>query len=433
MGTDWKRAVVLSLSLAVLSLAACGGGNATPSGVVARAFVSDDLDGTLHIEDARDDLESPSRITTGSKPGTMALSPDKLITLVFDSGDNSLAVVANYAESVLGRITLPTNICPATPPTPCLGYVSLSGDIVGLVAVPNCPPAACNGNPGVASFVEVLDLPTITNSAGTLTGFVPVANVARTLVLSPIQSKLLVLSGAGDSEDTLTVIDTATAQTSPATAATTIAGFDHPVWAVFSSDGTKAYIFNCGPECGGSTSSISALDMTASPPAVVTTVPVPAASTGLLSGSTLFVAGTPSGTHGAFAGALSVLNTSPTLAVTSSVPISDGFHNHMELASNNQLFIGAMNCMSGCLTMFDTSKSTAAVDPNTGNVTGIAPIPGRTVVYVVEDLLQGSQQCLGLLPCVGELVIYDTLTDAPTPEPDQIDVVGRAVDVKFVF
>ena len=31
--------------------------------------------------------------------------------------------------------------------------------------------------------------------------------------------------------------------------------FDHPVKAVFSSDGSTAYILSCGPECGGTTSS----------------------------------------------------------------------------------------------------------------------------------------------------------------------------------
>ena len=33
--------------------------------------------------------------------------------------------------------------------------------------------------------------------------------------------------------------------------------FDRPVKAVFSADGSTAYILNCGPECGGSTASIS--------------------------------------------------------------------------------------------------------------------------------------------------------------------------------
>ena len=35
--------------------------------------------------------------------------------------------------------------------------------------------------------------------------------------------------------------------------------FDRPVKAVFSADGSTAYVLNCGPECGGTTASISLL------------------------------------------------------------------------------------------------------------------------------------------------------------------------------
>jgi hypothetical protein len=35
--------------------------------------------------------------------------------------------------------------------------------------------------------------------------------------------------------------------------------FDRPVKAVFSADGSTAYVLNCGPECGGTTASVSLL------------------------------------------------------------------------------------------------------------------------------------------------------------------------------
>ncbi len=421
---DWKRIFAAVLSLAVLGMFACGGGGSNApvtSGLTKRALVSDDIDGSLHIEDAQNDLESFSRIPTGSQPGAMVLSPDKSITLVFNAGARTLAVVSNSTESVLGSIVLP-NLS--------TGYVSMSDNTVGFVAVPNCPPTSCSGNSNV---VDVVNLATTFN----VTGTVPVANVARTLVLAPppAQAKLLVFSGAADHQDTLTVIDTATAKgTTPATAATQLSGFDRPVSAVFSSDGAKAYVLNCGPECGGTAASVTVLDMTANPPVAVANVPVTGgATTGLLNGSTLFVAGTPSGTTGSLAGRLSVLDTTALAPPANSVPISDGFHNHMELASNNKLFIGATpTCSAGCLTIFDTSNSQAAVDGTTGNVTGIAPIPGRNVVYVVEDVAAGSFLCQGQLPCLGRLRIYDTTASVPTLTPTQIDVVGKAVDVKYV-
>jgi hypothetical protein len=147
----------------------------------------------------------------------------------------------------------------------------------------------------------------------------------------------------------------------------------------------------------------------------VANVPVPAATVGLLSGNNLFVAGTPSGTPGQLAGRLSVLDTAGLAAPASSIPISDGYHDHMELASSNKLFVGAITCSAGCLTIFDTSQNSAVVDSNTGDVTGIAPISNRNVVYAVQG---------------GELRIFDTTTGALTPT--QIDVVGKAVDVKYV-
>ncbi len=414
--TDWKGAVAVALSLAILGLAACGSSGPAVSHLSKRAFVSDDYDGTLHIEDAATDVESGFTISTGSQPGTMVLSPDKTITLVFNAGQDTLSVVSNSTESSLGSIVLP-NVSTS--------YVSMSDNTVGFVAVPNCPPGSCSGNSNV---VEVVDLATTFN----ITGTVPIAQVASTLVLSPTENKLLVFGGPADHQDTLTVIDTATAKTTPAAAATLIgpdpAFFSRPVSAVFSSDGSKAYILNCGAECGGTTASVTVLDMTTTPPTPTTNIPVAGgASTGLLNGNTLYVAGTPSGTPGLLAGRLSVLDTTALAPPASSVPISDGFHNHMELGSNNQLFIGAITPCSndantphtGCLSIYDTAAKplTAVVENALGYVTGIAPINGRNIVYVVEG---------------GELEIYATDTTPPALTPTQIDVVGKAVDVKYV-
>src|SRR5947207_4884145 len=40
-------------------------------------------------------------------------------------------------------------------------------------------------------------------------------------------------------------------------------GLDHPSYAVFSADDSKAYILNCGSECGGTQASVSVLDTSA--------------------------------------------------------------------------------------------------------------------------------------------------------------------------
>jgi hypothetical protein len=462
---DWKGPVIVALSVVVLSLAACGGsGGAAISHLTHRAFVSDNVDGTLHILDAQHDADSGVRITTGSQPGIMALSPDKSITLVFDAGTGSLAVVSNSQETVLGRITLP-NLSTS--------YVSLVGNTVGFAAVSNSDVAPCTPHSGEGlPCVEVLDLFTsfiVTNTVNLDTTGQPL-NAATTLVLSPLQNKLLVFGGPGEHVDTLTVIDTAAAQITPtpATAATQLGTtdcmnamlpancFDRPVFAVFSIDGTTAYILNCGPECGGTTASVTVLDMTQTPPVPTTTISKDAngasigASTGLLlNGSLLYVAGSPPNagctcppaticetpaTAATSCGRLEIINTAtnpPTLS-TSGVVISDGYHNLMQLTSNNKLFIGAITCSAGCLTILDTGTNQPTVDGNSGNVTGIAPITGRDVVYVVEDVAAGSLDCQGQLPCLGKLRIYDATASVPTLTPTQIDIVGKAVDVKEI-
>ena len=450
----WKEPIVVGLSVLVLSLAACGGpGGGAISHLTHRAFVSDNQNGTLHILDAQRDLDSGVTITTGSQPGMMALSPDRTITLVFNAGANSLAVVSNPNETVLGRIILP-NLSTS--------YVPLAGDTVGFAAVSNCP----LNSPSCGQFshvVEVVDLFTSFIVTGTVN--VDIAGqpleATTTLVLSPTENELLVFGGPGEHVDTLTVIDTATAASTPATAAVQIGStdctnaslpsncFDRPVYGVFSIDGSTAYIMNCGPECGGTTASVTVLDMTKAPPVPTTTIPVDGASIGLLSGSALFVAGSPPGalctcppaktcetptTTATTCGRLEVINTaaSPPAVITPGVVISDGYHNLMELTGNSKLFIGAVTCSTGCLTIYDTVANQPSVDSITGDVTGIAPITGRNVVYVVETVAPGSLDCVGQLPCVGKLRIYDASASVPTLTPGQIDIVGKAVDVKEI-
>ena len=445
---DWNGPVVFGLSVVVLTLAACGGpGGGAISHLTHRAFVSDMEDGTLHILDAQHDLDSGVTIPTGSEPGNMALSPDKSITLVFDAGPLSLAVVSNSAETVSGRIPLPGLTT---------SYVALSSDTVGFAAVSNSDSTACTPIAGeLLPCVEVLDVFTtflVTNIINLDVTGQPL-NAATTLVLSPTENNLLVFGGPGQHVDTLTVIDTTAAQTTPlpATTAIQLASplFDRPVSAVFSSDGNTAYILNCGPECGGTTASVTVLDMTQTPPVPTVNIPVDGASVGLLNGSMLYVAGSPPGalctcppattceippTTATTCGRLEVINTAsnPPAVTISGVVISDGYHNHMELTGNGKLFVGAITCSVGCLTIFDTVANQPTVDSITSNVTGIAPITGRDVVYVVEDVAAGSLDCPGQEPCLGKLRIYDATASAPTLTPTQIDVVGQAVDVRDV-
>jgi DNA-binding beta-propeller fold protein YncE len=206
----------------------------------------------------------------------------------------------------------------------------------------------------------------------------------------------------------VSVIDTASATK---TNSLNFPQFDRPVFAIFTSDDTKAFVFNCGPECGGRQASITVLDMASKTPG--TQIPVSAATVGLLDGTNLYVAGSQ-GT----AGKLDIINTSTLSVSKSGVAISDGFHSTIALA-NNKLFVGSQSCSnqtSGCLTIFDTGAQTAVIDAPKGPVTGMQPISGRPIVYVCEG---------------GELRIYNTTTGAEQTSPT-IDIVGRAFDVKAI-
>jgi hypothetical protein len=191
-----------------------------------------------------------------------------------------------------------------------------------------------------------------------------------------------------------------------------VVGFDHPVWGVFSSDDLTAYILNCGAECGGTSASITPLDMTTNLPG--TPIPVCAATIGLLNGTSLYVAGTPSGGACGNSGTLQVVDVN---AATVSAPaaITDGYHYRMEMGANGQLFVGARTCSSACLSIFNIANSKVAIPAQSGDVTGIQPIRNRNVVYVCQN---------------GGLLIYDTATDML--QTTQVTIRGQAVDVKLV-
>ncbi len=401
-----KRVLILAICAgAVAVLLSCGGGNSSSSsqpavsGIKKRAFVTNNFANQIEIVNAADDTVKTTFVTNtngtttstpvnlisaGTNPAQMVETSDKKLTLVFDQGSTVISVITNATETVVSQIPLPAFT---------ESFVVASDNTTVFVAVPNAP---VSGQPSGA--VEVLNA-----TAGTLTNTIAVPGVRR-LVLSHNGSKLLAFA---DGVDQMFVIDTS------AKTATTISGFDRPVYGVFSSDDTKAYILNCGAECGGTAAKVTVLDMSTNTPGA--TAPVTAARIGLLDSSgNLYVAGTTN-----TGGRLDVLNASSLSISKSAVAISDGTQSLMALASNNKLFIGSRGCSSavqGCLSIYDIGAGSAVISASgAGDVTGMEPITGRNVVYVIEG---------------GELVIYDTTTSKP--QTTQIDIVGKAFDVKMV-
>ena len=235
--------------------------------------------------------------------------------------------------------------------------------------------------------------------------------------------------------------------------------FDRPVKALFSADGSTAYVLNCGVECGGSTSSVTAVPVapmiflsgqqSGSLPtnaalgtncattshASTCTLGIPGGSSNaLLSSSTLYVAGQELQPDGLFTGNLTVVNLAPgassTMSAGSSIGISDGApgaRSRMLLADDNTLWIGMTKCNNGerfklglpygCLTMFNTSNnSVTTLEPYLGDLDGIAAVSGLHKIYVAQG---------------GQVYIYHT-TDGSSINNQYVTVTGTASDVAFM-
>ncbi|GGA59086.1 hypothetical protein GCM10011507_08080 [Edaphobacter acidisoli] len=248
--------------------------------------------------------------------------------------------------------------------------------------------------------------------------------------------------------------------------------FDRPTAAYFSLDGSTAYILNCGPECGGSTASVSFLQVaplyyyniptSPVPPTspVISNVPVPGGATvGLSDGTTLYVAGQQLMPDGLFAGQLTTINlanavTSPSTAVTGQYSISDGHHSKLLFADDNTLWIGSQFCATGerqklavagnttqaanynCLTRFDLGAKTVQIVPTiTPNGPTTVPYPNTNQnLYYYGDLtglcwVQGFHKVYTAYG--GQVHAFNTV-DGSEINNQYITVQGTALDVAYL-
>lgn len=225
--------------------------------------------------------------------------------------------------------------------------------------------------------------------------------------------------------------------------------FDHPIKAVFSSDGSTAYILSCGPECGGTTSSYtrvpiapmiflqgqwSGLLPTASAlPGLTVAIPG-GSSNALVNSSIMYVVGQkPQQINGQtlFGGNLTVVNLANN-TITNSVAISDGTPGAMSRileGDDNTLWVAMTGCTTGvryatnptsgygCLTMYNTSTNTVTLlEPYIGDATGIAAVLGLHKLYAAEG---------------GQVYIYSTV-DGSSINNEFVTVTGTAYDVAYI-
>jgi hypothetical protein len=420
--------VVLCASLGFLS---CGSSKPKkpPSGLNTRVLVSQGVSasfafgGLVMVNGKNDTLPRVGEISAGTNPGLMTLSPTRATLLAFDSASQAIQIVNTTTESNVGRVQLAgSTTSMVIPATTTIGYAAV-------------PTASFTGWNYPAGAVEMLNL-----SSGAATPIL--VTKAQTVISNQNGTQLLVFSNDSDSVSVISPllavgpVDPGCDSTPPTAAClNVVGGFDRPVFGIIS--GSTAYILNCGAECGGTQASVQTLDLGTMIPS--TPVPVDAATVAVLSGSQLYVAGTSptnnscSGqtTAATICGRLDVVDIStnpPT--VTNSVVITDGYHDHIDISNNGQLFIGAHTCTNvgnvnnpsgevrGCLAIFDTTKAgntAAVIPPDNGDVTGLQSFSSRNVEYVGEG---------------GNLRIYDTTKNLL--QKTQLTISGQVIDVKAI-
>jgi hypothetical protein len=397
----------ICVGMVVLLLAGCGSTSnklKTPiTGINKRVLLSNIVPGSVGdvmIIDAQKNVFSSKTIGV-TQPSRMVTAGGQ--TVILNSTMSQISVFDNSTEQV-------------TATTPMQGQpfdVAISPD----------------GLTGYAAIKDVGVVEVVNTSSGNIVGTVTVPSPAR-LVEGPKGHKLLAFSDSPPGGNTFFVIDTAT------NTATAVSGpaLDQPFTGVFDpsdANDTTAFILNCGPECGGTVASVVKVSFGGAP-TFTASIPVSGATVGLLNGSSLFVAGTPTtppaGCTLAACGTLQVINTA-SLTAGAPINVTDGAHVVMAITSSNRLYVGAAGCtvgpvsaqntVQGCLSIFNTG-SLAVIVPSSESsfrqnfsVTSLQLISGSNVIYVVQG---------------GELDIFDINTDAPSTSITQLDVVGKAIE-----
>jgi hypothetical protein len=429
---------------AFLLLAGCGksfyfGGRALPpSGILNRVLIAVQnpgalTKGTLQIVDAFYDIRHsftnsvPSFSLagySGADPITIQNMPEEQAGAVYGAGDGSYALVNYGSEKQTTTVSLPGQSSSVFISRD-QRYVFGANQTAHTLTVQDRQLGTSYG----------LNVPNIyrvsTNPSGTAAlAFVQDSNLVYSVY--KLQTNQKVPSNAVDCEP----------QNIPVYCALPVPGtFDRPTKAVFSADGTTAFVLNCGPECGGTQASVSFLPVAGiiiqsgapvppgAPSAVTATIPVPGGVTNALqNGNLLYIAGQQLQSDGFFAGFLSILDIGAQ-KITGNYSISDGTHTRMNFGDDNTLWIGSQLCTQGeryhlgattnlgCLTMFNTAKnSVTMIDSYKGDATGVASVLTLHKVYTAEG---------------GQVYIYSTV-DGSALDNSQVTVVGTAYDVAYM-
>jgi hypothetical protein len=437
-----------------------------PSKLANRVMVSVTTDGTsgsLQILDGLRDIRSNVENTiksfsiTGYSSGYPDLIlnfPEQVAGYVYSNSDGSIALI-NYGKesSSPGGTFSAKSTSLAIPPN--FAHLYSAQETIGQLGIID------HTNGGTYGLV----MPNI--------DYV-VANQGDTIVLMMLRNSNNIYRLIKLNTNMYATADLATAATGaadcepfnlPVYCAVPVAGtYDHPVYTYFSLDGTTAYVLNCGPECGGTTASVSILNTgslnvntipnvaSPLPSPVLSNIPVPGGATvALANGTTLYVAGQQLLPDGLFTGFLTTINlasaiTSPATAVTGQYSISDGNHSKLLFADNNTLWVGSQHCATGeraklnvnynCLTRFDLGSNAVQIVPTvTPGGTPTVPYPNTNQnAYYYGDLtgLCWVQNLNKVYTAYGGQVHAFNTADGSEINNTNIIVQGTALDTAYM-
>jgi hypothetical protein len=427
-----------------LLLAGCGqsfyfGGRALPPrGILNRVLIAVQnpgalTKGSLQIVDAFYDIRHSFNNKTpafsiagyaGAQPETIQNMPEEQAGGVYGSGDGSYALISYASEKQSSSVSLP-GASSSVFISRDQRYVFAANQTAHTLTVQDRVLGSSYGL-NVPNIYRV----SINPSGSAALAFVQDSNLVYSVY--KLQTNQLAPTNAVDCEP----------QNLPVYCVLPVPGnFDRPTKAIFSADGTTAFVLNCGRECGGVQASVSFLPVAGiiiqsgapvppgAPTAVTATVPIPGGATNAIqNGNLLYLAGQQLQPDGYFAGFLSILDTGAK-QVTGAYSISDGTHLKMSYADDNTLWIGSQLCTQGeryhlgattnlgCLTMFNTStNSVTMIDSYKGDATGIASVLSLHKVYTAEG---------------GQVYIYNT-TNGASLDNSQVTVIGTAYDVAYM-
>ena len=437
----------LLLAATALSLTACGniiyrepasnyaGRPIPPSGLLQRvmaAYTANGSQGGLEILDGLRDLRSnvQNTIPSFSIKGFSSAEPISIINLpeettgyVLSYTDGSLVDVNYSTEASVGAAAT------FAPDVPSVAAAVDGSRFAGAVEQEGALFVSYNGS-SIPLNLPNVDKVVINRGNTVILAMVRNSNQLYRVVKLPASSTPSATLPAGyiDCEPLLLPIYCVVPVGNPTTVGTPVTPIaDRPVDAYFSLDGNTAYILNCGPECGGTTAGVTALQEAAlvvtnfstpytagatSPLQTLTAgtpnpIPIPGGVTAAISdGNYLYLAGQQLQSSGLLAGELTLLSlpgsavtTDTPYTITHTYPISDGTHTKMLFADNQTLWIGSQQCVGGqraanlangikdqsanenCLTRFAVPSATAAT-PNPillSWVAGQAYGPGNTI------------------------------------------------------